>query len=470
MGHIFISYSHKDKEYVHRLQKALQYEGFDVWIDDRIDYGTTWPTVIQRNLDTCSAFVIVMSENAYESRWVHNEVTRAERKKKPFFVLLLSGDTWLNFEAVQYENVIGGKLPPAKFFESLGRVVPRKEEKRIEREGNQPSTNVPSKLETLMTTLKSAIKGTFSRFFDNYLAKIPSLVAKFPKRILLVIFVTLFTAFAGIALYTQLGDPPLYFSGISGGDVNVYSYKDNTVTQITRTVGGGRNWSPVSDLSGGIFFTSNRTGKAEIFSFNTNTGKLWQVTDTPGQAESWSPAMGGSAEIYFVSNRTGKAEIFGFNTNTGKLWQITNTPGQAESWSPTKSWGANVYFTSTRTGRKEIFGFNTNTGELWQITKTPGQAESWSPASGFGGDIYFTSDRTGKKEIFGFNTSTGKLWQVTNTPGQAGSWAPVVLGKKIYFTSDRSGSMRIYLLATNGIAITDFGSWTKQLVDQSPNN
>lgn len=25
MGHIFISYNHKDKEYVHRLQEALQY-------------------------------------------------------------------------------------------------------------------------------------------------------------------------------------------------------------------------------------------------------------------------------------------------------------------------------------------------------------------------------------------------------------------------------------------------------------
>jgi hypothetical protein len=46
MGHIFISYSHKDKAYVHRLAEALQNENFDVWIDDRIDYGTRWPLVI----------------------------------------------------------------------------------------------------------------------------------------------------------------------------------------------------------------------------------------------------------------------------------------------------------------------------------------------------------------------------------------------------------------------------------------
>ncbi len=40
MGHIFISYSHDDTDYAHRLADALQAEGFDVWIDARIDYGS----------------------------------------------------------------------------------------------------------------------------------------------------------------------------------------------------------------------------------------------------------------------------------------------------------------------------------------------------------------------------------------------------------------------------------------------
>ena len=60
MSHIFISYSHKDKAYVHRLQEALQDEGFDAWIDDRIDYGDHWLKVIQKHLDECDAFIIVM--------------------------------------------------------------------------------------------------------------------------------------------------------------------------------------------------------------------------------------------------------------------------------------------------------------------------------------------------------------------------------------------------------------------------
>ena len=141
MGHIFISYSHKDKDYVHKLQKALQDEGFDVWIDDRIDYGTEWPKVIQEHLDECDAFIVVISESAYESEWVQNEVTRAKRKNKPFFPLLLQGDPWLSVEATQYVNVTGGLLPPDKFYKRLEAVTPRKG-KNINQVGNTQLSNL----------------------------------------------------------------------------------------------------------------------------------------------------------------------------------------------------------------------------------------------------------------------------------------------------------------------------------------
>ncbi len=126
MGYIFISYSHKDKDYVHKLQEALQKEGFEVWIDDRIDYGSRWPKVIQDQLDACDAFVVVVSENSYESEWVQNEVTRAKRKGKPSFPLLLSGDTWLSVETTQYEDVKKGNLPSNRFYDDLARIAPRR--------------------------------------------------------------------------------------------------------------------------------------------------------------------------------------------------------------------------------------------------------------------------------------------------------------------------------------------------------
>jgi len=127
MAHIFISYSHKDKGYVHKLQEALRREGFEVWIDDRIDYGTEWPKVIQKHLDECDAFIVVVSENAFESKWVQNEVARADRKKKPIFPLLLHGEPWLSFEATQYIDVSGGNLPPERLYSRLEKVTIRRQ-------------------------------------------------------------------------------------------------------------------------------------------------------------------------------------------------------------------------------------------------------------------------------------------------------------------------------------------------------
>ncbi|MFZ5819420.1 MAG: SUMF1/EgtB/PvdO family nonheme iron enzyme [Chloroflexota bacterium] len=137
MSHIFISYSHKDKKYVEKLEAKLLEEGFNVWIDHRVDYGTKWPVEIQKALDECDAFVLVVTKNAFESEWVQNEVARAKRKGKPFFPLLLQGDTWLSVEATQYVDVTDGSLPPHKFYERLEKVTLKN---KIEKTAQPPQT------------------------------------------------------------------------------------------------------------------------------------------------------------------------------------------------------------------------------------------------------------------------------------------------------------------------------------------
>src|SRR5258708_28628467 len=125
MDHVFISYSHTDREYAHRLAGSLQNYGFQVWIDDRIDYGMTWPRVIQDNLDTCAAFVVIMTPRSYVSDWVQSELNRARRKNKPLFPILLEGDdTWLSVETTQFVKVDFGELPPAHFYERLATFAP----------------------------------------------------------------------------------------------------------------------------------------------------------------------------------------------------------------------------------------------------------------------------------------------------------------------------------------------------------
>lgn len=92
MSYIFLSYSHEDKAYAHRLEKALKRRGFEVWLDDRIDYGTQWPKKIQEKLDGCKVLILVMTAHSYDSSWVQSELSRAKRKRKNIFPLLLEGD------------------------------------------------------------------------------------------------------------------------------------------------------------------------------------------------------------------------------------------------------------------------------------------------------------------------------------------------------------------------------------------
>ena len=128
MSYIFISYSHKDKEYAHKLEKALKRKGFEVWLDDRIDYGSQWPKTIAEELDGCEALILIMTAYSYGSDWVQNELTRAKRKRKNIFPLLLEGDEpWLSVETTQYVDVTDGKLPTKDFYDTLAKVVPTSE-------------------------------------------------------------------------------------------------------------------------------------------------------------------------------------------------------------------------------------------------------------------------------------------------------------------------------------------------------
>ena len=124
MSHIFISYSHKDSGYAHQLADALHSRGVEVWIDERLDYGSQWPHEIQKQLDSCGAFIVVMSPRSFESEWVQSELQRAKRKQKPIFPLLLEGDEpWLSVESTQYQDVRGGILPDERFFSTLERIL-----------------------------------------------------------------------------------------------------------------------------------------------------------------------------------------------------------------------------------------------------------------------------------------------------------------------------------------------------------
>ena len=145
MRHIFISYSHQDSAYAHALAAHLQGMGFETWIDERLDYGSQWPHELQKQLDSCAAFLLIMSPRSYTSEWVQSELQRAKRKLKPIFPLLLEGEEpWLSVESTQYYDVRGQKFPDAKFYAALGKVilVPEGESIRVPADAGQPVKSI----------------------------------------------------------------------------------------------------------------------------------------------------------------------------------------------------------------------------------------------------------------------------------------------------------------------------------------
>ena len=123
---IFISYSRSDAAYAKKLAQTLEQEGFAVWNDSRIGLGANWPHVIQEQLDQSSAVIVLMTPRAYQSEWVQNELSRAKRKQKAIFPLLLEGkEPWLSVESTQYLDVTDGRLPPKAFYELLAKTISR---------------------------------------------------------------------------------------------------------------------------------------------------------------------------------------------------------------------------------------------------------------------------------------------------------------------------------------------------------
>jgi len=90
MGHIFVSYSRHDLEMVDSIVGKLEKARIRVWIDrDDIKAGKTWRAQIVQAIDTCDAFVLMLSSNSAASDNVRKEIDLAQDSGRTVFIMRL---------------------------------------------------------------------------------------------------------------------------------------------------------------------------------------------------------------------------------------------------------------------------------------------------------------------------------------------------------------------------------------------
>src|ERR1035441_6769521 len=96
MSKLFISHSSQDDGFVRELRAALELHGHGGWIDSRELRGgdQLWPEIQQAIVDA-SAYTVVVSPDALQSKWVGKELRHAlglrdKRGKDKFPVIQIS--------------------------------------------------------------------------------------------------------------------------------------------------------------------------------------------------------------------------------------------------------------------------------------------------------------------------------------------------------------------------------------------
>src|SRR5215212_8901497 len=80
---VFVSYAHRDVDFVNRLYTALVAQDISVFLDDReIKIGDSIPDQIYRGIAESTHLLYVLSSHSIASQWVREELSIAKMREK----------------------------------------------------------------------------------------------------------------------------------------------------------------------------------------------------------------------------------------------------------------------------------------------------------------------------------------------------------------------------------------------------
>jgi len=121
---IFISYSRRDQEFVTRLAGDLDKQVAGVWFDQSdIQVGQQWHNEIIDGIRECKAFILVLSPDSAESRYVREEVNKALELGKPIIPILYRSAKWTGEFETLVKDVQTLDLRSGSYTENFQKLV-----------------------------------------------------------------------------------------------------------------------------------------------------------------------------------------------------------------------------------------------------------------------------------------------------------------------------------------------------------
>jgi hypothetical protein len=111
MNEIFISYSSANRDFALQIEERLE-QFFNVWIDrEGIEGGMQWEQAITEAVKGCTVFIVIVTSESNQSKWVARETILADQLKKHLVPIFLDGELplrLLNLHFVDFQGEFEG--------------------------------------------------------------------------------------------------------------------------------------------------------------------------------------------------------------------------------------------------------------------------------------------------------------------------------------------------------------------------
>lgn len=127
--YIFVSYSHRDADRVIPVIRALKDNMCRVWFDEGLKGGESWNDSIAEHLKACTVFLLFVSPDSVNSKYVFSEINYALSKDKTVMPVILEptdipAGLEMMLSAIQYIDV-SGQSEPTCIAASIMSVLPK---------------------------------------------------------------------------------------------------------------------------------------------------------------------------------------------------------------------------------------------------------------------------------------------------------------------------------------------------------